>query len=71
MAVAQAHACSDDDTGVLEGNAETMILESIDPDVFVDGMVRFARATAKRIKSDYKLYQADPELGGYRFTREE
>lgn len=71
MTVAQAHARSDDDTGVLDGNAETMILESIDPELFVSDMVRFARATAKRIKSDYKLYKADHELGAYRFTREE
>jgi len=66
--LAQTHARSDEDTGILEGDAEARILSSIEPDIFCDDVARFARATAKRLKQDYKAFKRDHKLGAFRFV---
>lgn len=67
--LAQTHARSDEDTGIMEGNAEERILSSILPDVFVDDVVRFAEHAAKRIYQDHKFFKADHALGVFQFIR--
>lgn len=68
-ALAQTHARSDEDTGVMEGDAEERLLSSIEPHLFVDDVVRFAHRAAKRIKADHKLFKQDHELGAFSFMR--
>ena len=65
--LAQTHARSDQDTGVMDGNAEEEILQSIIPHVFVDDMVRFAHRAAKRIVKDHQLFQKDYDIGAFDF----
>ncbi|NJO01389.1 MAG: DUF2252 family protein [Bacteroidia bacterium] len=66
--LAQTHARSDEDTGIMEGNAEEKILEAIQrPVLFVDDILRFAQVAAKRIKRDYRLFKADHQLGAFEF----
>ncbi|MEZ4237838.1 MAG: DUF2252 family protein [Myxococcota bacterium] len=67
--VAQAHARSDEDTGVLEGNAEEAILGSVSHAVMVDDLVRFAEETAKRHKRDWKAFRKDHALGAFADVR--
>lgn len=67
--LAQTHARSDDDTGILEGNAEKTILGAIQQKLFVDDTVRFARAAAKRLHKDYKLFRKDHTLDAFTFVR--
>jgi hypothetical protein len=69
-ALAQTHARSDEDTGVADGSAEAQILGAIEPTLFVDDIVRFAVTAAKRVKTDYKLFQADYQLGAFNFVHE-
>lgn len=66
-ALAQTHARSDEDTGVMEGDAEKRILSSIIPEVFSDDVIRFAQTGAKRVKKDYKLFKKDLKLGAFEF----
>lgn len=66
--LAQAHARSDEDTGVMEGQAEIKILESIHPPLFREDVVRFAKAAAKRLKKDWKLFKKDHALGAFQFS---
>ncbi|MCA9973924.1 MAG: DUF2252 family protein [Anaerolineales bacterium] len=65
--LAQTHARSDEDTGIMEGDAEKRILSAIIPEVFIDDVVRFAQTAAKRIQKDYELFQADLKLGAFEF----
>ena len=57
--LALAHARSDADTGVQQGEAEQAILDSTEPRVFVADLVDFATAAAKRVRSDRKLFRDD------------
>lgn len=66
--LAQTHARSDQDTGIMEGNAEETILKSMIPKVFEDDMVRFAKRAAKRIRKDHQLFKKDYELGAFDFV---
>lgn len=66
--LAQAHARSDEDTGVMEGQAEIKILKSIHPELFREDVVRFAKAAAKRLKKDWKLFKKDHALGAFQFS---
>ena len=70
-ALAQPHARSDEDTGVMEGNAEETILASVEPALFADDVVRFAEAAARRIRADWKLFRADHACGAFEFYRPE
>ena len=65
--LAQTHARSDEDTGIMEGDAEKRILSSIMPEVFIDDVVRFSEMAAKRIHKDYKLFKKDLKLGAFKF----
>jgi len=69
--LAQAHARSDEDTGVMDGRAEEQILGSINLNVFKDDIVRFAKVTADRIYEDYELFQKDHVLGAFNFVKQE
>ncbi|HMB89343.1 MAG TPA: DUF2252 family protein [Rhodothermales bacterium] len=66
--LAQTHARSDEDTGIMEGDAEKRILSSISPDIFVDDITRFAKTAAKRLYRDYKLFKEDHKLGAFTFV---
>ena len=68
--LAHAHARSDEDTGIMEGDAEQRILASIRTEVFVDDVVRFSHVAAKRILADYKLFRKDHELGAFSFMQD-
>jgi len=67
-ALAQPHARSDADTGIMEGDAERRILDAIVPELFVADVVRFAEVTAKRIKRDHALFREEHALGAFRFA---
>lgn len=69
--LAQTHARSDEDTGVMEGDAEVRILSSIRPAVFCDDLVRFAETAARRIRADYKRFKKDHALGAFDFLQAE
>ncbi len=69
--LAQTHARSDEDTGIMEGNAEKRILSSIYPQVFIDDVVRFSEMAAKRVYKDYELFTKDLELGAFKFLHGE
>jgi uncharacterized protein (DUF2252 family) len=69
-ALAQPHARSDADTGIMEGDAEKRILQSIDPKVFCDDIVDFAESASKRIYADYALFLRDHALGVFRFLHQ-
>ena len=68
--LSQAHARSDEDSGVMEGNAELTILNSIIPAVFCTDVARFAEAAVKRIHADYKLFKKDYARGAFQFAAE-
>lgn len=46
--LAQAHARSDEDTGVMKGNAEETILKSVNRNVFRNDVVRHAKTASNR-----------------------
>jgi hypothetical protein len=68
--VAQCHARSDADTGIMEGEAERNILESVEIDLFVDDVVRFAKVAANRMTADYQLFCKDHALGAFRILHD-
>lgn len=59
--LSQAHARTDDEAG-------QRILAAVDPDVFADDVVRFARRSVKRVVRDYRLFKKDHALGAFRFA---
>ena len=63
----QTHARSDEDTGVTDDNSEKTILESIDVDLFINDIGRFAIEATSRISKDFKLFQKDHKLGAFGF----
>ncbi|SDK23517.1 Uncharacterized conserved protein, DUF2252 family [Catalinimonas alkaloidigena] len=65
-----SHARSDEDTGMMEGNAEAKILSSLTPQVFCADTVEFAEAAAKRVTQDYKLFLEDHARGAYQIIHE-
>jgi hypothetical protein len=67
--LAQTHARSDEDTGAMEGEAETRILAAIEPAIFTDDVLRFAKAAAKRVCQDYEAFREDHALGAFSFFR--
>ncbi|MCB0192905.1 MAG: DUF2252 family protein [Anaerolineae bacterium] len=69
--LSQTHARSDEDTGVMEGDAEKRILATIQPDLFIADVTRFAKAAAKRIYGDYKLFKEDHAMGAFNFVSSE
>ena len=66
--LAQAHARSDEDTGLTEGSAEATILASISPRVFKADVTRFADMAADRIEVDYKAFLKDHAKGAFQFV---
>ena len=66
--LAQAHARSDEDTGIMEGDAEKRILGAINPGLFYADIVRFAETAADRIYEDYKLFKKDHAKGAFSFV---
>lgn len=66
--LSQTHARSDEDTGVMEGDAEKRILSTIQPELFIADVTRFAKAAAKRIYRDHKLFKQDHALGAFTFV---
>ena len=70
-ALAQPHARSDEDTGVMEGDAEEEILKAINRPVFVADVVAFAEAAARRVKRDWRLFQEDHACGAFDFAHGE
>ena len=66
--LAQAHARSDEDSGVMKGNAELNIINAIIPKVFCADVARFAEVAVKRIRADYKLFKKDYAKGAFQFV---
>ena len=69
-ALAQPHARSDEDTGIMDGDAEKRILQSIQADVFCDDVIDFAEHASKRIYADYALFRRDHALGVFQFLHD-
>ena len=65
-ALAQPHARSDEDTGILEGNAEQQILSSIHPPVFTDDLVRFAETSRAPCQAGLESLPRRPRTGRVR-----
>jgi uncharacterized protein (DUF2252 family) len=68
VTLAQVHARSDEDTGVMHGQAETRILQSVRPELFCGDVVRFAENAADRVERDYALYLKDHAKGAFNFV---
>jgi uncharacterized protein (DUF2252 family) len=66
--LAQAHARSDEDTGIMDGDAEKRILSSIRPSLFLADTVRFAQDATHRLYKDYKLFKKDHALKAFDFV---
>lgn len=71
LTLAQTHARSDEDTGLMGGQAERRILEHLQPALFADEIVRFAAAAARRVRRDYKFFKRDHQLGAFAFAQNE
>lgn len=67
--LAQAHARSDEDTGILEGDAEAAILTSVQREVFIDDVLAWTRETAHRLKRDHAYFKQDLELGAFAMSK--
>ncbi len=67
QALAQPHARSGSDTGVMDGSAEHRILASIQPELFADDVVHFAEQAAEQVLTDYELFTRDHRLGAFRY----
>jgi hypothetical protein len=63
----QVHARSDEDTGVMRGQAENRILASVRPELFRCDIARFAQMAADRVIRDYRLFCKDHALGAFDF----
>ncbi|HRW05058.1 MAG TPA: DUF2252 family protein [Caldilineaceae bacterium] len=70
QALAQTHARSDEDTGIMEGDAEKRILSSVNPALFTADVVRFAHTATKRLKRDWKMFKQDHALGAFQFYQQ-
>lgn len=68
--LAQTHARSDEDTGIMDGDAEQRILSSVEPTVFCKDVVRFATVASKRLKRDHKAFKHDHKLGAFNFLHQ-
>ncbi|MDX2149102.1 MAG: DUF2252 family protein [Bryobacteraceae bacterium] len=68
VTLAQVHARSDEDTGVMRGQAETRILQSIRPALFCGDIARFAEHAARRVEHDYALFRKDHSKGAFNFV---
>lgn len=68
--LAQTHARSDEDTGIMAGDAEKRILSSIEPTLFTADIVRFAHVATKRLYKDWKMFKKDHALGAFNFYRQ-
>lgn len=66
-ALAQPHARSDEETGIMEGSAEERILSSITPPLFRADVVEFAEAAAERVYADHRLFREDQRRGAFRY----
>lgn len=67
QALAQPHARSDADTGIMEGNAEKRILSSIIPELFCRDVTEFAEFAADRIYADHAMFREDHASGAFRY----
>ena len=65
LALAQAHARSDD-AGQLDYDIEPRIKEAMEPvELFVDDVIGFAEEAVERLARDHAFYQRDHELGAF------
>lgn len=69
--LAQTHARSDEDTGIMKGDAEKKILSTISPDLFRTDLFHFARQASKRLKKDWTFFKADHERGAFHFYHQD
>lgn len=67
QALAQPHARSDAETGIMEGSAETRILSSIMPELFCADVVEFAEVAADRVYADHAMFRSDHRSGAFRY----
>ncbi|MFC5381123.1 DUF2252 domain-containing protein [Aquipuribacter nitratireducens] len=67
QALAQPHARSDEETGILGGSAEHLILSALQPHLFVDDVVAFAEEAAERVCEDFAHFRRDHALGAFRY----
>ncbi len=68
--LAQTHARSDEDTGILDGDAEVKILSSIIETVFIADVVRFAQHACAQIYCDYAFFVQDHSAGAFTFVHD-
>lgn len=66
--LAIAHARSDADTGLTDGNAEKEILASVNRSVFTGDVVRFAETAVRRLERDYRMFCKDHTAGAFSFV---
>lgn len=65
-----AHARSDEDTGIMEGDAEKIILGSIRRKLFRSDIVHFAETASEQLHRDHAKFQKDHEKGAFEFSKE-
>jgi uncharacterized protein (DUF2252 family) len=65
QALAMAHGRSDE-AGAIDYDVEPRIIEAMEPtDLFIDDILRFARASFKRIKRDHRCFRRDHRMGAF------
>lgn len=67
QALAQPHARSDAETGIMTGSAEKRILSSIIPELFCADVVDFAEIAARRVYDDHALFRRDHACGAFQY----
>ncbi len=67
QALAQPHARSDAETGIMEGNAERSVLAAVIPALFAADVVEFAETAARRVYDDHALFRQDHACGAFRY----
>ncbi|MGQ0718976.1 MAG: DUF2252 domain-containing protein [Pseudonocardiales bacterium] len=71
QALAQPHARSDAETGIMAGSAEQRILSSIIPELFCSDIVEFAETAARRVYDDHALFRRDHACGAFQYWNSE
>ncbi|QDU37503.1 hypothetical protein Mal4_18170 [Maioricimonas rarisocia] len=65
--LAIAHARCDEDTGLIEGDAEKEILGSVNREVFTGDIVRFSECAVRRLRRDHRMFCKDHAAGAFEF----
>lgn len=66
QALAQPHARSAAEAGIMAGDGERRVLSSIVPELFCSDVVEFAQVAADRVHDDHAIFRRDHACGAFR-----